>query len=178
MKHISLILGFAILLCGMADAHAAVPGQLSFRCPGKLRIIWIYSDIDHKSVGNNSFEKYTAPFITLLVPEPKREQIPKHLIRIEETANSEYVLFYQNQTCTQFTSADMDNPSEYKTDRKGCIRESYKLFGDMTVAKRQCNPENFVTDPNGYGWERIAPGCEAKRVKGQSAKQQRDAPCE
>jgi hypothetical protein len=62
-------------------------------------------------------------------------------------------------------------------DRK-CIREMYELYGDMTAAKRQCDPKNFVTNPNEYGWERTAPECKPVRVKGAGAKQQKDAPCE
>jgi hypothetical protein len=62
-------------------------------------------------------------------------------------------------------------------DRK-CIREMYELYGDMTAAKRQCDPKNFVTNPNEYGWVRYAPDCSPKREKGAGAKQQKDAPCE
>ena len=59
-----------------------------------------------------------------------------------------------------------------------CIREMYATFGDMKYAKRACDPKNFVTDPNEYGWYRLAPECKPERIKGEGAKQLRDAPCE
>jgi len=61
---------------------------------------------------------------------------------------------------------------------RNCIRELYDLFGDMTIAKRQCDPKNFVTDPNEYGWVRVPEGCKLERVKGHGAKQPKDAACE
>lgn len=64
-----------------------------------------------------------------------------------------------------------------KEDRK-CIREMHELYDDMAVARRQCNPNNFVTNPNEFGWVRNAPECVAKQIKGAGAKQQKDAPCE
>ena len=48
---------------------------------------------------------------------------------------------------------------------------------DMTVIKRLCDPKNFVTDPNEYGWVRYPHDCKLVRVKGEGAKQQRDALC-
>ena len=61
-------------------------------------------------------------------------------------------------------------------DRK-CIREMFLTFGDMKYAKRACDPRNFVTDPNEYGWVcYVDKG--AVREKGAGAKQQKDAPCE
>ena len=65
----------------------------------------------------------------------------------------------------------------HAADRK-CIREMFELYEDMTVAKRQCDPKNFVTNPNEYGWVRYAPECKPVREKGAGAKQQKDAPCE
>jgi len=62
-------------------------------------------------------------------------------------------------------------------DRK-CIREMMELFQDMKVAKRQCDPKNFVSDANEYGWERLAHECKAYRVKGRGAKKPEDAVCE
>lgn len=62
-------------------------------------------------------------------------------------------------------------------DRK-CIREMFATFGDMTIAKRQCDPKNFVTDPKEYGWIRYAPGCTPTLEKGAGAKQLKDAACE
>jgi hypothetical protein len=61
-------------------------------------------------------------------------------------------------------------------DRK-CIREMYELYGDMTTAKRQCDPRNFVTNPNEYGWVCYVDRGPV-REKGHGAKQQKDAPCE
>jgi hypothetical protein len=62
-------------------------------------------------------------------------------------------------------------------DRK-CIREMYELYGDMTTARRQCDPKNFVANSNEYGWYRLAPECKPERIKGAGAKQPKDAPCE
>ena len=62
-------------------------------------------------------------------------------------------------------------------DRK-CIHDMTKLFGDVNVAKRQCDPRNFVSDPNEYGWERLADECKPYRVKGRGAKKPEDAVCE
>jgi hypothetical protein len=46
-------------------------------------------------------------------------------------------------------------------------------------ANRLCDEKkNYVTNPNEYGWVRNAPECTPKRVKGEGAKQQKDAPCE
>ncbi len=46
----------------------------------------------------------------------------------------------------------------------------------MTAIKRLCDPKNFVSNPNEYGWV-----CDYERgvmrVKGEGAKQQRDALC-
>ena len=58
-------------------------------------------------------------------------------------------------------------------DRK-CIREMYEVYEDMAVAKRQCDPKNFVTNPNEYGWVCKADN-DATRVKGFGAKQKKDA---
>jgi hypothetical protein len=60
-------------------------------------------------------------------------------------------------------------------DRK-CIREMMELLLDMKAAKRQCDPKNFVSDPNEYGWVRSG-GCGAVRVKGSGAKKPEDAMC-
>ncbi len=38
-----------------------------------------------------------------------------------------------------------------KNDR-ACIRDVKEMFG-ITAAKRICNPKNYVTNPNEYGWE-------------------------
>ena len=62
-------------------------------------------------------------------------------------------------------------------DRK-CIREMYELTRDMAVAKRLCDPKNYVTDPNEYGW-----GCDSghggpMRVKGHGANNKRMRFCE
>jgi len=64
-----------------------------------------------------------------------------------------------------------------KIDRT-CIRDMREMFGSLAVAKRQCNPKNFVTNPNEYGWERVPEKCEAYRVKGSGATRKRDAVCE
>jgi opacity protein-like surface antigen len=61
-------------------------------------------------------------------------------------------------------------------DRK-CIREMTKLFGDVNVAKRQCDPKNFVSDANEYGWV-CTIGEGYSREKGTGAKKKEDAPCE
>ena len=48
----------------------------------------------------------------------------------------------------------------------------------MTAIKRLCDPKNFVTDPNEYGWVHHPDDCKKLvRVKGKGAKQQRDALC-
>jgi hypothetical protein len=59
-------------------------------------------------------------------------------------------------------------------DRK-CIREMFDLTGKMATAKRLCDPKNFVTDPNEYGWVCYDGGRSVVREKGTGAKQQRDA---
>ena len=61
-------------------------------------------------------------------------------------------------------------------DRK-CIREMSLMFG-MTAAKRLCDPKNFVTDPNEYGWVCYVGGGGIVREKGTGAKQKKDAVCE
>ena len=62
-------------------------------------------------------------------------------------------------------------------DRK-CIREMLALTGEAATAKRLCDPKNFVSNPNEYGWvcEDINQG--PVRKKGEGAKQSRDALCE
>ena len=62
-------------------------------------------------------------------------------------------------------------------DRK-CIREMFALTGEKATAKRLCDPKNFVSNPNEYGWvcEDINQG--PVRKKGEGAKQSRDALCE
>ena len=62
-------------------------------------------------------------------------------------------------------------------DRK-CIREMYKMLGDMAMAKRQCDPKNHVTNPNEYGWVCYLDRGGLVREKGHGAKQQKDALCE
>ena len=59
-------------------------------------------------------------------------------------------------------------------DRRKCIREMYEVYEDMTVAKRLCDPKNFVTNPNEYGWV-CKTDNDATRVKGYGAKQKKDA---
>lgn len=64
-----------------------------------------------------------------------------------------------------------------QADDRKCIRDMTKLTGDMAIAKRLCDPRNFVTDPNEYGWVcYVDKGYE--REKGHGAKQQKDALCE
>ena len=63
--------------------------------------------------------------------------------------------------------------AETAADRK-CIRDMHKLTGDMTKAKRQCDPKNYVTDPNEYGWVCDVPD----PVKGAGAKQKKDVFCD
>ena len=53
-------------------------------------------------------------------------------------------------------------------------RNEYEIYEDMAVAKRQCDPKNFVTNPNEYGWVCKADN-DATRVKGFGAKQKKDA---
>ena len=63
-------------------------------------------------------------------------------------------------------------------DRHECIRK-YKhfIFDDMTTtAKRLCDPKNFVSNPNEYGWV-CYDDRGLMRVKGHGAKLQKDAPC-
>ena len=69
-------------------------------------------------------------------------------------------------------------------DRKECVRKYEQFRGwlhddkaiDTTVIKRLCDPKNFVSNPNEYGWV-----CDYERglmrVKGEGAKQRRDALC-
>ena len=54
---------------------------------------------------------------------------------------------------------------------------STAMFG-MTAAKRLCDPKNFVTDPNEYGWVCYVGGGGIVREKGTGAKQKKDAVCE
>jgi hypothetical protein len=65
-------------------------------------------------------------------------------------------------------------------DRGKCIRDMYELYGDLRSAgidvKRQCDPKNFVTNPNEYGW--VCQSEDVKRIKGHGAKQQKDALCD
>ena len=57
-------------------------------------------------------------------------------------------------------------------DRK-CIREMYGFTSDMKVAKRQCDPKNFVTNPNEYGWVCEPMNADAERVKGRGQSRKR-----
>ena len=59
-------------------------------------------------------------------------------------------------------------------DRRKCISDMYEVYEDMAVAKRLCDPRNFVTNPNEYGWVCKADN-DATRVKGYGAKQKKDA---
>jgi hypothetical protein len=52
----------------------------------------------------------------------------------------------------------------------------YELHGNMTAAKRQCDPKNIVTNPNEYGW--ICLDGSYLREKGTGVKRQKDALCE
>lgn len=62
-------------------------------------------------------------------------------------------------------------------DRK-CIREMMALLQDMKVAKRQCDPKNFVSSDNEYGWACDVMSRGPERVKGRGAKKPEDAICE
>ena len=68
-------------------------------------------------------------------------------------------------------------PAQAET-RHECIRkyERFILDNGQTTAKRLCDPKNFVSNPNEYGWV-----CDYERglmrVKGEGAKQRRDALC-
>jgi hypothetical protein len=64
-------------------------------------------------------------------------------------------------------------------DRQECLRkyEGFILDKGQTTAKRLCDPKNFVTNPNEYGWVCDYDLHGLVRVKGQGAKQQRDALC-
>jgi hypothetical protein len=63
-------------------------------------------------------------------------------------------------------------------DRRKCIREMFHLIGEMATAKRLCDPKNYVTDPNEYGWG-CPSGNSPERVKGVgAAKQKKDVLCE
>jgi hypothetical protein len=66
-------------------------------------------------------------------------------------------------------------------DRKCIERFNGWLDGDkpmtMTVKKRLCDPKNFVSDPNEYGWACDWDIHAVARVKGHGAKQKRDAFC-
>jgi hypothetical protein len=58
-------------------------------------------------------------------------------------------------------------------DRNKCIRENTKVFGEVN-AKRICDPRNYVSDPNEYGWVCSSP----VREKGMGAKQKKDMICD
>ena len=66
----------------------------------------------------------------------------------------------------------------HAADRNKCIRDMYELTDNMTAAKRLCDPKNFVTDPNEYGWVCYDGGRSVVREKGYGAKQQKDVVCE
>ena len=75
-------------------------------------------------------------------------------------------------------AAQADNVGAATVERKACIRDMYELVGDMSIVKRLCDPKNFVTDPNEYGWG-CPSGNSPERVKGVgAAKQKRDVLCE
>ena len=71
----------------------------------------------------------------------------------------------------------MEVHAESAADRK-CIREMFDLTGKMATAKRLCDPKNFVTNPDEYGWVCYLDAGGLVREKGHGAKQQRDALCE
>jgi hypothetical protein len=77
-------------------------------------------------------------------------------------------------------TAHADNVGAATVDRKACIRDMHELYGDLRSAgidvKRQCDPKNFVTNPNEYGW--VCQSEDVKRIKGHGAKQQKDALCD
>ena len=77
-------------------------------------------------------------------------------------------------------AAHADNVGAATVDRKACIRDVYELYGDLRSAgidvKRQCDPKNFVTNPNEYGW--VCQSEDVKRIKGHGAKQKKDALCD
>jgi len=64
-------------------------------------------------------------------------------------------------------------------DRNECIRKFEHFIFDkgQTTANRLCDPKNFVTNPNEYGWACDYDVHAIVRVKGRGAKQQRDALC-
>jgi hypothetical protein len=78
------------------------------------------------------------------------------------------------------------HPESSRQTKQACVRELIDVLGlkardpeiERWHLKRQCNPANFVTDPNKYGWARYKDSeCKPERVKGQGAKQLRDALC-
>jgi hypothetical protein len=69
-------------------------------------------------------------------------------------------------------------PSHGKQSYSACVREMSKIF-DRADAKRICNPKNYVSKPNEYGWECDNPETgKLSRVKGRGARLKRDAVCE
>ena len=62
-------------------------------------------------------------------------------------------------------------------DRK-CIRDMMVLLQDMKAAKRQCDPKNFVSRDDEYGWACDVMSRGPERVKGRGAKKPEDALCE
>jgi hypothetical protein len=72
------------------------------------------------------------------------------------------------------------HPESSRQTKQACVRELIDVLGlkARDQIERQCNPANFVTDPNKYGWARYKDSeCKPERVKGQGAKQLRDALC-
>ena len=61
-------------------------------------------------------------------------------------------------------------------DRDKCIRDLVELHGDKVAAKHQCDPKNFVTNPNEYGW--VCNGNGPTREKGMGLKQKKYVVCE
>ena len=59
-------------------------------------------------------------------------------------------------------------------DRK-CIRDAYEITRNMATAKRLCDPKNYVTNPNEYGWVCYEGGASVVREKGAGMKQKKDA---
>jgi hypothetical protein len=63
--------------------------------------------------------------------------------------------------------------------RQECLRkyEGFIFDKGQTTVERFCDPKNFVTDPNEYGWICDWDIHAIVRAKGQGAKQRRDALC-
>ena len=76
----------------------------------------------------------------------------------------------QNALVLGFVLLAASSVAAQAEDSQQCIRDSYDGVSSvsMKTVKRHCDPKNFVTDPNEYGWvcDLRTSAIDVMRVKG------------